>query len=141
METTMIGIWSNYSSTFLYWFAILILIVFALPMLFVPLVWAKTIRFTLPEHTDLAVYFGRSLGVAAIGICVMCFMASKTPAAQAIVIDGLIVISALYVVTHIHGAIKKIQPLAETLEIGFWIGLFCLLLAVYPIGSGAGLFG
>ena len=37
----MIGIWSNYSSTFLYWFAILILIVFALPMLFVPLVWAN----------------------------------------------------------------------------------------------------
>ena len=137
----MIGIWSSYSSTFLFWFPILILVVFALPMLFVPLVWAKTIRFTLPEHTDLAVYFGRSLGVAAIGICVMCFVASGTPAAQPIVIDGLSVISALYVITHIHGAIMNIQPLMETLEIGFWIGLFCLLLAVYPVGGGIGLFG
>ncbi len=137
----MIGIWSSYSSAFLFWFPVLILIVFALPMLFVPLFWAKTIRFTLPEQTDLAVYFGRSLGVAAIGICVMCFIASGIPAAQPIVIDGLIVISALYVITHIHGAIMKIQPLVETLEIGFWAGLFCLLLAVYPVGSGFGLFG
>ena len=137
----MIGIWGNYSSTFLFWFPVLILFAFAIPMLFVPLVWAKTIRFTMPEHTDLAVYFGRSLGVAAIGICVMCFIASGTPAAQPTVIDGLIVISMLYVITHIHGAIKKIQPLAETLEIGFWIALSCLLLAVYPVGSGAGLLG
>ena len=137
----MIGAWSSYSSTFLFWFPVLVLIVFALPMIFVPLLWAKTIQFTLPEHTDLAVYFGRSLGVAAIGICVMCFVASKTPAAQPLVLDGLIVIFALYVITHIHGAIRKIQPLAETLEIGFWIGLFFLSLAVYPVDVGTGLFG
>lgn len=137
----MIGIWSSYSSAFLFWFPVLILVAFALPMLFVPLLWAKTIRFTLPEHTDLAVYFGRSLGVAAIGISVMCLVASGIPAAQSTVIDGLIVISVLYVITHIHGAIMKIQPLVETLEIGFWAGLFCLLLAVYPVGSGSGLFG
>ena len=124
----MIGIWGNYSSTFLFWFPVLILIVFALPMLFVPLVWAKIIGFTLPDETDLAVYYGRSLGVAAIGICVMCFVASELPAAQPAVIDGLIVIAALYVVTHIHGAIMKIQPLIETLEIGFWIALFCVCL-------------
>lgn len=135
----MIGIWSSHSSTFLFWFPVLILVVFALPMLFVPLVWAKAIQFALPEHTDLAVYFGRSLGVAAIGICVMCFTASGIPAAQPIVIDGLIVISALYVITHIHGAIMRIQPLMETLEIGFWVVLFCLLLAVYPVDSGFGL--
>ena len=137
----MIGIWAEHSSTFLFWFPVLILVVFALPMLFVPLVWAKTIGFALPGDTDLAVYYGRSLGVAAIGICVMCFVASGIPAAQPVVIDGLIVISALYVITHIHGAVMKIQPLIETLEIGFWIALFCVLLAVYPAGSGAGLLG
>jgi len=137
----MLGIWSQYSSTFLFWFPVLILVAFALPMLFAPLAWAKIIRFTLPGHTDLAVYFGRSLGVAGIGICVMCFAASKTPVAQPIVIDGLFVISVLFVITHIYGAVKKIQPLIETLEIGFWFALACLLLAVYPVGSGTGLFG
>ena len=137
----MIGVWSNYSSTFLFWFAVLILTGFALPMLFAPLAWGKAIGFARPGQTDLAVYFGRSLGVAGIGICVMCFIASKTPAAQSIVIDGLIVISALFVITHIHGAVRKIQPLIETLEIGFWIALFCLLLAVYPVGGAAGLLG
>lgn len=137
----MIGIWSNYVATFLTWFSIFILLVFALPMLFAPLAWAKTIGFELPGNTDLAVYFGRSLGVAAIGICVICLVASSTPAAQPIVMDGLIVIAALYVVTHIYGAIRKIQPLAETLEIGFWFGLALLLLALYPVGMGTGLFG
>jgi len=137
----MLGIWSNHSSTFLFWFPVLVLIAFALPMLFAPLVWAKVIGFALPDDTDLAVYFGRSLGVAAMGICLMCFVASETPAAQPIVIDGLIVISVLYVITHIYGAVKKIQPLVETLEIGFWAGLSCLLFAVYPVGSGVGLFG
>lgn len=137
----MIGIWSSSSSAFLLWFPVVILVVFALPMLFVPLLWAKVIGFRLPEHTDLAVYFGRSLGVAATGICVTCFVASRTPAAQATVFDGLLVISTLYVVTHVHGAVRKIQPLAETLEIGFWAALTCLLLAVYPIGSGSGFLG
>lgn len=137
----MIGIWSNYSSTLLFWFPVVVLIAFALPMLLAPLTWARIIGFTLPTHTDLAVYFGRSLGVAAIGVCVMCFMASKTPAAQPLVMDGLIVIAVLLTITHIHGAVMKIQPLMETLEIGFWAGLSCLLLAVYPAGSGGGLLG
>lgn len=137
----MLGIWSNYSSTFLFWFPVLILVGFALPMLFAPLAWGKTIGFALPKDTDLAVYFGRSLGVAGIGICVMSFIASRTPAAQPIVMDGLIVISLLYVITHIHGAVKKIQPLIETLEIAFWMALFCLQLAVYPVGTGVGLLG
>jgi hypothetical protein len=137
----MIGSWSNYCSTFLVGLPVLILVAFALPMLFAPLSWAKTIGFSLPEQTDLAVYFGRSLGVAAIGICVICLLASRTPAAQPIVVDGLLVISGLYVITHIHGAIRKIQPLAETLEIGFWAALTAVLLAIHPVGSGAGFFG
>ena len=37
------------------------------------------------------------------------------------------------VVLHIYGAIKKIQPITETLEIGLWVGLLFLSLAFYPI--------
>lgn len=137
----MLGVWSSYSSTFLAWFPVLILLGFALPMLLAPLAWGKIVGFALPGQTDLAVYFGRSLGAAAVGICVICYSASAVPAAQPAVFDGLLAISALLVVTHAYGAIKKIQPLVETLEIGFWAGLLCLQLAVYPAGSGTGLLG
>lgn len=137
----MIGIWGSYSSSFLFWFSILIMVAFALPMIFAPLAWAKSIKFVIPDHTDLAVYFGRSLGVAATGICLICYGASRFPAAQPLVFDGLLLVSGLYVVTHIHGAVMKIQPLIETLEIGFWALLFLALLGLYPIGSGSGLLG
>ena len=128
----MIGIWSEYSSIFLNWFALLIMLVFALPYVFAPLTWGKFVGFTLPEDTDLAVYFGRSLGVAASGISLICYLASNSPIAQPIVFSGLVFISATLTITHIYGAIKKIQPLVETLEIGAWFGILLLQLAVFP---------
>jgi hypothetical protein len=128
----VIGIWSEYSSTFLIWFALLIVLVFAIPYIFAPLSWGKVVGFTLPEDADLAIYFGRSLGVAVSGISLICYLASNTPAAQPVVFSGLIFISATLTATHIHGAIKKIQPLVETLEIGAWFGIMILQLAVFP---------
>ncbi len=135
----MIGMWSAYSSDFLRWFPILIMVLFALPMIFAPLSWARVVGWNLPQDTDLAIYFGRSLGVAAAGICLICFVASGAEAAQAAVFDGLILISALYVVTHLHGAVTKTQPLLETLEIGFWLLLLLTQLAVYPADLDYGL--
>jgi len=129
----MIGIWGGYSSLFLICFAVLITVFFAIPYLFRPLSWGRAVGFTVPEDTDLAVYFGRSLGVVAIGIALICCLASATPAAQPVVFCGLILISGTLTITHIHGAIMKIQPLFETLEIGAWFAIFLLQLAVFPI--------
>ena len=135
----MIGAWSEYSSTFLLVFPALVLVAFAVPFLFAPLAWGRIIGFKPPGQTDLAVYFGRSLGGVALGICLMCYLASREAAVQPVVFDGLILISAVLVVTHIYGAVRKIQPLIETLEIAFWIGLLLLQLALYPVGQGPGL--
>ena len=135
----MIGAWSEYSSTFLQVFAAIVLVAFAVPFLFAPMAWGRMIGFKPPGQTDLAVYFGRSLGAVGLGICLMCYLASQDPAIQPVVLDGLILISAALTVTHIYGAIRKIQPLIETLEIGFWIGLLLLQIAVYPVGQGHGL--
>jgi len=137
----MLGIWSEYADIFLLSFSVLILIAFAVPMLFVPLRWAAVIGFRLPHHTDLAVYYGRSLGVAIIAISAICISAYRFPAARPVVFDGLIIASALYLCTHVYGAIKKIQPLAETLEIAFWILLLLLTIAIYPVGMNSGLLG
>ena len=128
----MIGIWSEYSSIFLTWFSLFIVLAFAIPYIFAPLTWGKVVGFTLPQDTDLAVYFGRSLGVTVSGISLVCYLASSTPSAQPIVFSGLVFITATLCMTHIYGAIKKIQPLVETLEIGAWFGILLLQLAVFP---------
>ena len=58
----MIGMWSEYSQTYLLVFVVVTSTVFALPLFFKPLLWAKLMMWEIPEETDLTVYFGRCLG-------------------------------------------------------------------------------
>jgi hypothetical protein len=45
------------------------------------------------------------------------------------------VVFTLMFFVHVYGAIKKIQPITETLEIGFWMILFVLNILFYPATS------
>jgi hypothetical protein len=135
----MVGAWSSYTGTFLAWFPLLIMLVFGLPMLIAPMAWGRIIGFRLPDQTDLTVYFGRSLGVAISGLALAAYGASSFAPAQGVVMDGLILTAFLYVLTHVHGAVMRIQPLIETLEIAFFSTLVLLMLAVYPVGGASGL--
>jgi ABC-type uncharacterized transport system permease subunit len=135
----MVGAWSSYTGTFLAWFPLLIILVFGLPMLIAPMAWGRIIGFRLPDQTDLTVYFGRSLGVAISGLALAAYGASSFAPAQGVVMDGLILTAFLYVLTHVHGAVMRIQPLIETLEIAFFSTLVLLMLAVYPVGGESGL--
>jgi ABC-type uncharacterized transport system permease subunit len=135
----MVGAWSSYTGTFLAWFPLLIMLVFGLPMLIAPMAWGRIIGFRLPDQTDLTVYFGRSLGVAISGLALAAYGASSFAPAQGVVMDGLILTAFLYVLTHVHGAVMRIQPLIETLEIAFFSTLVLLMLAVYPVGGQSGL--
>lgn len=135
----MIGTWSSHTSSFLVWFPVLVMVVFGLPMLVAPMTWGRMIGFRLPEHTDLAVYFGRSLGVALSGLSLAAFGASTYAPAQGVVMDALILTAGLYVLVHIYGAVMRIQPLIETLEIAFFSSLVLLMLAVYPVSGESGL--
>jgi len=51
------------------WFLLLAAVFFAVafvgPILLAPLRWAKVMQWSLPEDTDLTVYFGRCLGAFA----------------------------------------------------------------------------
>jgi hypothetical protein len=40
---------------------------------------------------------------------------------------------AVMTAVHVYGAIRKIQPLSETLEIGFWALLLLLAFCFYPV--------
>lgn len=129
----MIGIWAEHAQTFLVVFSILAALVFALPIFLVPLTWARVFRWNLPGDTDLAIYFGRCLGVLAVVLTGFALRAGFTGAGIEQLFQILILVFVGMTVVHIVGAIQRIQPMTETIEIGFWAVLVLLGLAFYPV--------
>lgn len=124
--------WSQYAEEFLIGLAALTFLFFTIPLLLVPMRWAKLMGFEIPTHTDLAVYFGRSVGALAASINFLALHAGLSGRAIPNVLLLIVAISAMMVLIHAWGAYKKIQPLSETLEIGFWILMGLAALAVMP---------
>ena len=128
----MVGIWSSYSSQYLYVLAIGILVGFGLPMMLVPITFARVLRWHIPEHEYLAIYFGRCLGGIACVIAVFGFKVANSPLLQPFFFQLAIWIFCILTLIHIYGALRKIQPISETIEIIFWFGLIILTLCFYP---------
>lgn len=131
----MLGLWSTHSQTFLLVLAITTTLVFALPIFLCPLTWAKLMRWQVPTHTDLAVYFGRCLGAFILIVELLMLRAALTGEALHTTFEVLAAVALFMVVVHVYGALKRIQPLTETLEIGFYAGLFVLTLLFWPLAS------
>ncbi|CAL94119.1 hypothetical protein [Azoarcus olearius] len=129
----MIGIWHTASQQFLLWLCIVTTLVFALPITFAPLRWATLMRWRLPEDTDLAVYFGRCLGCFILIVEALMLRAALDGTALVTVFEILAAIFASMVALHIVGAIQRIQPWTETVEIGLYSVLFALTLGFYPV--------
>ncbi|MEJ2157951.1 MAG: hypothetical protein P8X96_21690 [Desulfobacteraceae bacterium] len=102
----MIGIWSAHSIIFTKIVAISLFVSFCVPMILVPMKWAKVLQWTIPDHNHLAVYFGRCLGGMAAILALFGWRATTEPG---------------------------VLPITETIEIGFWVGLIVLSLCFYPI--------
>ncbi|MDB5971937.1 MAG: hypothetical protein JWQ90_4387 [Hydrocarboniphaga sp.] len=130
----MIGIWSGSAQAVALWFGIATLVIFAIPLFFTPLLWARMLLWRRPEDTDLAVYFGRCLGAFALAMDFMLIRAGLSGVALQPVFEIMIGFSALMVAVHVYGAIAKIQPLTETLEIVFWAAALALFIACFPPG-------
>jgi hypothetical protein len=129
----MIGAYAQHGRAFLLAWAILTAALFALPMIFAPLAWARAMRFQIPAHTDLAVYYGRCLGVFAFVLDAMMSRAAMTGIGTVFVFDVGLAFSALMVPVHVYGAVRRIQPMTETVEIAFWAGAVSLFLLFFPI--------
>jgi hypothetical protein len=129
----MIGVFAGYSDNFLFVIGLSTLTIFGIPMAIWPVQWAKTLRWLIPGETDLVVYYGRCLGCVAFVVGVFGMVASRTPAVQPFYFQFLLSCWVLMVVVHTYGAIKKIQPITETYEIGFWLILAALTLLFWPI--------
>jgi hypothetical protein len=128
----MIGIWAEHSGTFLVVMGVLT-ILFAAPMLIHPLAWAKVLRWSLPRETDLAVYFGRCLGGVVTVLGVFAFVAAAVSRARPFYFELVLAVVGVNILVHVWGAIRRIQPRTETVEIGVWVLLFLAGLAFFPI--------
>jgi len=129
----MIGIWAAHSSTFLVVVGVLT-VLFAAPMLVQPLAWARALRWSLPEQTDLAVYFGRCLGGVVTVLGVVAFVAARTAEVQPFYFTLILAAVGVNILVHIWGLLRRIQPMTETVEIAAWVLLFGAGLLFFPKG-------
>jgi hypothetical protein len=129
----MLGVWGEYADAYLWVVAVGSLFFFGLPICFFPLRWASWLRWQIPEHVHLSIYLGRCLGAV---ICVMAIFALQAtrsdPAILHFYFNFMLVNVAAMIIVHIYGALKKIQPLSETIEIAYWILLFLMTLCFHP---------
>ena len=128
----MIGIWAAHAQAFLLVLMLVTSAVFALPIFLTPLTWARRFGWRIPEHTDLAVYFGRCLGAFILIVELLMLRAALTGTGLVLTFQVLIAVAVLMTVVHIWGALQRIQPISETLEIGMYAGLGALAALFYP---------
>lgn len=114
------------ASWFLLLAAIFFVVAFVGPILLAPLRWARVMQWTLPEDTDLTVYFGRCLGAVALAIVYVVFRAAPAPEQHPLVFDLIIIASALMTVVHVWGAFRRAQPWTEDAEIIMYAAITAL---------------
>ena len=131
----MLGAYAEYAQTFLFVWAIATTLVFAVPMLVTPLAWGRSMGFTIPSETDLAVYFGRCLGAFALVLDGMAFRAAFNGEAIRFVFEVGLAFAVLMVIVHVYGAVKRIQPITETVETALWAVLVILFVVCFPIAA------
>lgn len=112
----MLGIWSAHTPVFLVLLAIGTLATLGLPMWVSPLGWARVLGWWIPEDTRLATYFGRCLASVICMLCWGALRAATHPAEAPLLFDLLTGSSALMIGIHLHGAVRRVQPRAETHE-------------------------
>ena len=128
----MLGAYAQYSQHYITTLMIVTTLFFALPIFLAPIAWARMMGWTLPEHRHLAIYFGRCLGAFILVVEVAMLRSVTTGTHFSYAFDMLFVVFSLMFVVHVYGALKRIQPLSETLEIGFWAVLLVLNVLFYP---------
>jgi hypothetical protein len=129
----MLGIWGAHAQTYLSLLVVLTTAAFALPIFLAPLKWAKWFGWEIPQQTDLAVYFGRCLGAFILTVELLMLRAAVDGTGLIFTFQVLLAVSAFMIVVHVWGALLRIQPVSETLEIGMYSGLALLTVLFYPV--------
>jgi hypothetical protein len=140
MNTSMhewgLGIWGAHAADCLQWLSWGGLLLFGLPLLIMPLRWARLLGWAAPageqpsEH--LALYFGRTLGMLSCVVSIAGLAAVKLPALHPALFNITFMIFAANTLIHAWGAVRRIQPLSETWEIPYWAALAGVQYLFYP---------
>lgn len=128
----MLGQYAQHSREYLLVLMLSTTVFFALPIFIAPLRWARLMQWRVPEHEHLAIYFGRCLGAFILVVEATMLRSVTTGTSFSYAFDVLFLVFAMMLVVHIYGAVKRIQPITETLEIGFWLLLLILNTLFYP---------
>lgn len=128
----MLGYYSQYSREYITALMVVTTLFFALPIFVAPLAWARLMLWEIPEQKHLAIYFGRCLGAFILVVEAAMLRSATTGTSFSYAFDILFVVFGLMFVVHVYGALKRIQPITETLEIGLWAALFILNFLFYP---------
>jgi hypothetical protein len=129
----MIGIWSAYSNVFLYVVGIAMLLLYGLPLTFVPLSWGKVFGWETQPAGNLTVMLGRSLGILITLVAIFAMVVPAMQAAGPFFFDMMLCLIGLMTVLHVYTALRRQQPKLETYEIALWVVLFILTLCFYPV--------
>jgi hypothetical protein len=117
------------ASWFLIISSVVFIVVIALPLLFMPLTWARWFGWKVPEgNKDLTVYFGRCLGATALSIIIAVAHGIPDPKSHHLLFELVSMTSGLMIGIHVWGWIRKQQPLSETAEILVWAVVFVMSL-------------
>ena len=128
----MIGVWQSYSDIYLYVVGVTMLATFGIPLLFAPLRWARVFRWEVPQPENLVVFLGRSVGIFISLFAIFAFKATASPAAKLFFFDQMLWLLVAMTALHAYGAIRKTQPITETVEIVLWVAMFLVTLCFYP---------
>lgn len=128
----MLGIWGEHARLFLLLVMASTTLVFALPLFLVPLRWARLLGWRIPADTDLAQYFGRCLGAFILVVEALMLRAALTGVGLHFTFEVVAMVALLMAVVHVRGALQRIQPLSETLEIGMYGALLLFTLLFWP---------
>ena len=128
----MIGIWKSYADIYLMITGIVMLVAFGIPLTLVPMRWARAFRWEVSQPTQLVIFFGRSVGVLLSVLAIYALIISQMPAAIPFYFNLLLLTLAGMLLLHVYGAIRRTQPITETVEIALWVFLGIVTLLFYP---------
>lgn len=108
----------TFAHAFLLVTGVFFLVVFALPILFMPTTWARWFRWHDADNAaPLTLYFGRCLGAAATAITCVALSYAGSPTHQALLLDLIALAAFLLTGVHAWGALSHAQPWTEDAEV------------------------
>lgn len=104
----------------------LFLLLFALPLLFIPYTWADWFAWDSVSRNELTTYFARCLGAVATVLSGMAIYASFSPARFRVLFQIITLSTGLLALVHLWGLLWADQPWTENVEVALYAAVALL---------------